>query len=41
MLSNPNEKGAHEVLAKHHVPVDLVIKKMNMYNECRELDKNE
>src|SRR5208337_4008213 len=30
MLSNPNEKGAHEVLAKHHVPVDLVIKKMDM-----------
>jgi sulfhydrogenase subunit delta len=41
MLSNPNEKGAHEVLGKYRVPVDLVIKKMNMYNECREQDKNE
>jgi len=41
MLSNPNEKGAQEVLRKYLIPEDLLIKKMDMYNLCRELDKNE
>jgi sulfhydrogenase subunit delta len=40
MVSNPNEKGAQEVLRKYRIPVDLVIKKMGMYNECRESGKN-
>ena len=41
MLSNPNEKGAQEVLRKYGIPLDMVIKKMDMYNVSRELDKNE
>lgn len=39
MVSNPNEKGAKDVIAKYNVPMDLVINKMNMYNKCRENDK--
>ncbi|MGO9015902.1 MAG: cytochrome B [Dissulfurispiraceae bacterium] len=41
MLSKPNEKGAQDVLRKYGIPLDMVIKKMDMYNVCRELDKNE
>ncbi len=41
MLSNPNEEGAQDVLRKYRISQDMVIKKMDMYNECRELDKNE
>lgn len=41
MLSNPNEKGAKDVLAKHDIPMELIINKMYMYNKCREQDKNE
>jgi sulfhydrogenase subunit delta len=41
MLSNPNEKGAKDVLAKYNVPMEFILGKMNMYNKCRELDKNE
>lgn len=37
MVSNPNEKGARDVLAKYKIPVDLILNKMNMYNKCREL----
>jgi len=37
MVSNPNEKGAQDVLAKYSIPIDLVLNKMNMYNKCREL----
>lgn len=38
MVSNPNEKGAKDVIAKYKVPMELVLNKMNMYNKCRELD---
>jgi len=38
MVSNPNERGAQDVLAKYHVPMDMILNKMNMYNKCRELD---
>lgn len=38
MVSNPNEKGAQEVLAKYRIPMELILNKMNMYNKCRELD---
>ncbi len=41
ILSNPNEQGAKDVLAKYGIPADLILKKMNMYNKCRELDKHE
>ncbi len=37
MVSNPNEKGARDVIAKYGIPVDLILNKMNMYNKCREL----
>jgi sulfhydrogenase subunit delta len=37
MVSNPNEKGAQDVLAKYGIPMDLILNKMNMYNKCREL----
>jgi sulfhydrogenase subunit delta len=38
MVSNPNEKGAQDVIAKYKIPMELVLNKMNMYNKCRELD---
>lgn len=37
MVSNPNEKGARDVLAKYNMPMDLILNKMNMYNKCREI----
>jgi len=37
MVSNPNEKGAQDVLLKYRIPTDLILNKMNMYNKCREL----
>jgi sulfhydrogenase subunit delta len=37
MVSNPNEKGAQDVLAKYGISIDLILNKMNMYNKCREL----
>lgn len=37
MVSNPNEKGARDVLSKYKIPIDLILNKMNMYNKCREL----
>lgn len=38
MVSNPNEQGARDVIAKYKIPMDLILNKMNMYNKCRELD---
>lgn len=37
MVSNPNEKGAGDVLSRYGIPVDLIVNKMKMYNTCREL----
>jgi len=37
MISNPNERGARDVLRKYAVPVELIVRKMDMYNTCREL----
>jgi coenzyme F420-reducing hydrogenase gamma subunit len=37
MVSNPNEKGAQDVIARYDIPVNLILNKMNMYNKCREL----
>jgi coenzyme F420-reducing hydrogenase gamma subunit len=37
MVSNPNEKGAQDVIARYKIPMDLILNKMNMYNKCREL----
>jgi coenzyme F420-reducing hydrogenase gamma subunit len=41
MVSNPNEGGTKAVLEKYHVSLNLIINKMNMYNTCREMDRNE
>lgn len=37
MVTNPNENGAKDVVAKYNIPLDLVENKMNMYNKCREI----
>ena len=39
-VSNPNEKGAQDVLSKNGISIDFILNKMNMYNKCRELDKH-
>lgn len=39
MVSNPNEKGAKDVLAEHNISMNLVLNKMKMYNKCLELEK--
>lgn len=41
VLSNPNEKGARDVLAKYKVPMEMILNKMNMYNKCKELVQGE
>lgn len=41
MISNPNEKSAKDVLTKYNIPIDFITNKMNLYNKCRELNKNE
>lgn len=38
MVSNPNTKGAKDVIAKYKIPSDLITNKMNMYNKSGELD---
>ncbi len=40
MVTNPHEKGMKQVLEKHRVPVQFAANKMDMYNRCRELDRN-
>jgi len=40
MVSNPNEKGAKDVINKYNIPMAMTINKMNMYNKCRELDED-
>jgi sulfhydrogenase subunit delta len=41
MVTNPNEKSAKDILEKYKIPMDLILNRMNMYNKCRELNKNE
>lgn len=36
MVSNPNEKGAQDVLKKYNVSDDLIKNKLSMYNSCRD-----
>ena len=40
IVSDPNEKGVHDVLSKNNITPDLILNKMNMYNKCREIDQN-
>lgn len=39
LVSNPNEKGAKEVLLRYEIPIELILNKMKMYNKCKELGK--
>ncbi len=41
MVTNPNEKSAKDVLEKYKISMDMIKNKMNMYNKCRELNKDE
>jgi sulfhydrogenase subunit delta len=41
MVSNPNTKGAKDVLDRYKIPIDWIENKMNMYNKCRELEVHE
>ena len=41
MVSNPNENGAKDIIAKYNIPLELILNKMNMYNKCRENEKIE
>lgn len=41
MVSNPAEQAMKEVLARHQIPLDLIVRKMDMYNTCREMDEHE
>ena len=36
LVSNPNEKGMLQVLTSHGITLEHVVKKMEMYNRCRE-----
>ncbi len=36
MVSNPNTKGATDVLKKYRISMDYIINKFHMYNTCRE-----
>lgn len=40
MVSNPNKNGFREVLDSYDISLDLIVKKMDMYNKSRENDKN-
>lgn len=41
MVSNPNEEGIKAILEKYNVSLNLIMNKMNMYDTCREMDRNE
>jgi len=41
MVSNPNQNGAIDVLKKYNIDMDFIMNKFNMYNKCRELDKDD
>lgn len=41
MVSNPAEHAMQEVLKRHEIPLDLIVRKMNMYNNCREMNEYE
>ena len=35
LVSNPNEKGMLQVLTAHGIPLEHVVRRMEMYNRCR------
>ncbi|MDO8804825.1 MAG: cytochrome B [Elusimicrobiota bacterium] len=40
MVSNPRENAARDIMAKYNITPELIAKKMEMYNKCREEEKN-
>jgi sulfhydrogenase subunit delta len=41
MVSNPAEHAMKEVLERYEIPLDLIVRKMDMYNKCREMNEHE
>lgn len=41
MVSNPAENAMKQVIEMYRIPMDLIVRKMDMYNKCRELDEYE
>ncbi|MBI5213318.1 MAG: cytochrome B [Nitrospirae bacterium] len=41
IVSNPNEKGMKDVIARYGMDTRLIVNKMDMYNKCRELVEHE
>jgi hypothetical protein len=41
MVTNPAERAMKEVLERNGIPLDLILRKMDMYNKCREMDDHE
>jgi hypothetical protein len=41
MVTNPAENAMKDVIEMYHISLDLVMKKMDMYNKCRELDEED
>ncbi len=40
MVSNPAENAMKQVIEMYRIPLDLIIRKMDMYNKCREIDEH-
>lgn len=38
LVSNPNRNSARDVLERYRIPLDLILNKVNLYNQCRELE---
>ncbi len=41
MVTNPNQNAFKEVLETYEIPLEFIIKKVDMYNKCREKDRHE
>jgi sulfhydrogenase subunit delta len=39
MVSNPAENAMKQVIEMYKIPMDLIMRKMDMYNKCREIDE--
>ncbi|MBU1077950.1 MAG: cytochrome B [Spirochaetes bacterium] len=41
VVTNPQEQAQNDIMVKYKISLDLMLNKMNMYNKCREIDKDE
>jgi len=41
VVTNPREQAQTDIMDKYKISLDLILNKMNMYNKCREIDKDE